>query len=77
MPPYNTQVPLKDHGDKSKLLTVKQVHANHFQDSTRKYVCLLSSLVLKGKNDLIIAYENCEGAVIYICFLQGSEIDKR
>ena len=38
--PYNDQIPLIIHGNKSKLSIVKQIHANNFQDKA-KYVKLL------------------------------------
>jgi proprotein convertase subtilisin/kexin type 2 len=38
--PYQNQIPLKDHEDKSKLYIAKQIHANNFQDKA-KYVKLL------------------------------------
>jgi len=38
--PYENQIPLKHHGDKSKLFITKQIHANNFQDKA-KYVKLI------------------------------------
>jgi proprotein convertase subtilisin/kexin type 2 len=37
---YHDQIPLKHHGNKSKLYIAKQIHANNFQDKA-KYVKLL------------------------------------
>jgi len=39
-PPYENQIPLKHHGDKSKLFIVKQIHQNNFHDKA-KYVKLI------------------------------------
>ena len=39
-PPYENQIPLKHHGDKSKLFIAKEIHSNHFKDKA-KYVKLI------------------------------------
>ena len=39
-PPYENQIPLKHHGDKSKLFIAKDIHSNHFKDKA-KYVKLI------------------------------------
>ncbi len=39
-PPYENQIPLKHHEDKSKLFIVKQIHQNNFHDKA-KYVKLI------------------------------------
>jgi hypothetical protein len=38
--PYNDQIPLTIHGNKSKLSIAKQIHANNFHDKA-KYVQLI------------------------------------
>ena len=38
--PYENQIPLKHHKDKSKLFIVKQIHQNNFHDKA-KYVKLI------------------------------------
>jgi proprotein convertase subtilisin/kexin type 2 len=53
--PYHDQIPLKHHGDKSKLFITKQIHANNFRDKA-KYVQLLKQDEQKrlGSDDEIV-----------------------
>jgi hypothetical protein len=53
--PYQNQIPLKHHGDKSKLFITKQIHANNFRDKA-KYVQLLKQDEQKrlGSDDEIV-----------------------